>query len=81
MATPVVLIGGDGIGPEITTPMRAVVQAAGASIDWVEAMAGLGAAEQLGDPLPAVTMDLIRRYRVALKGPLYHTDWQRLSLD
>jgi isocitrate dehydrogenase (NAD+) len=64
-----VLIGGDGIGPEVTTAMRAVVQAAGASIDWIEAMAGLGAAEQLGDPLPTATMDLIRRYRVALKGP------------
>jgi isocitrate dehydrogenase (NAD+) len=69
VAIPVVLIAGDGIGPEVSAAMRAVVQAAGASITWVEAVAGLDAAERLGDPLPVVTLDLIRRYRVALKGP------------
>jgi isocitrate dehydrogenase (NAD+) len=46
-----------------------VVRAAGAYIDWVPAEAGLGAAERTGDPLPAATMDLVRQYRVALKGP------------
>jgi isocitrate dehydrogenase (NAD+) len=69
VATPVVLIAGDGIGPEVTAAMRAVVAAAGASLTWVEALAGLGAAERFSDPLPAATLDLIRRYRVALKGP------------
>ncbi len=69
MATPVVLIPGDGIGPEVTAAMRAVVAAAGADLTWVEAFAGLGAAERFGDPLPAATLDLVRRYRVALKGP------------
>jgi isocitrate dehydrogenase (NAD+) len=69
VATPVVLIAGDGIGPEVTAAARAVVAAAGADITWVEASAGLGAAERFGDPLPAATLDLIRRYRVALKGP------------
>jgi isocitrate dehydrogenase (NAD+) len=63
------LIAGDGIGPEVTAAMRAVLQAAEASVTWVEALAGLGAAERFGDPLPAATLDLIRRYRVALKGP------------
>lgn len=69
MATPVVLIPGDGIGPEVTAAMQAVVAAAGADLTWVEAFAGLGAAEHFGDPLPQATLDLIRRYRVALKGP------------
>src|SRR5581483_11697301 len=46
-----------------------VVAAAGVSLDWITAPAGLGAAEQLGDPLPDSTLDLIRKYRVALKGP------------
>jgi isocitrate dehydrogenase (NAD+) len=46
-----------------------IVRAAGADIDWIEASAGLGAAEQYGDPLPAATLDAVRRYRVALKGP------------
>ena len=69
MATPVVIIPGDGIGPEVTEAMKRVVQAAGASLTWVEAVAGQGAAERYGDPLPPSTLDLIRRYRVALKGP------------
>ncbi len=69
MATPVVLIPGDGIGPEVTAAARSVVQAAGANITWIEAEAGLSAVEHFGDPLPASTLDLIRRHRVALKGP------------
>jgi isocitrate dehydrogenase (NAD+) len=64
-----VLIPGDGIGPEVTRAMQAVLAAAGARVTWVESLAGLAAAERYGDPLPAATLDLIRRYRVALKGP------------
>jgi len=69
LTTPVVLIPGDGIGPEVTRSACEVVRAAGARIDWVEAEAGLSAAERYGDPLPSATLDLIRRHRVALKGP------------
>src|SRR5881296_1703646 len=69
MTTPVVLIAGDGIGPEVTAAMQSVLHAAGADISWVEAWAGLGAAEHFGDPLPQATLDLIRKHRVALKGP------------
>jgi isocitrate dehydrogenase (NAD+) len=69
VTTPVVLIAGDGIGPEVTAAMQSVLQAAGTRVSWVEALAGLGAAEHFGDPLPEATLDLIRRHRVALKGP------------
>ena len=69
MSTPVVLIAGDGIGPEVTAAMQSILQAAGADVAWVEAWAGLGAAEHFGDPLPQATLDLIRKHRVALKGP------------
>lgn len=69
LSTPVVLIPGDGIGPEVTTAACEVVRAAGAQLRWVEAPAGAGAAEQFGDPLPEATLDLVRQYRVALKGP------------
>ena len=69
MTTPVVLIRGDGIGPEVTQAAQAIVQAAGAHVDWIEADAGLAAADRHGDPLPETTLDLIRHYRVALKGP------------
>ncbi|HLJ96853.1 MAG TPA: isocitrate/isopropylmalate dehydrogenase family protein [Gemmataceae bacterium] len=69
MTTPVVLIPGDGIGPEVTAAARAVVHAAGAELQWVQADAGIGAAERHGDPLPEETLQRIRQYRVALKGP------------
>jgi isocitrate dehydrogenase (NAD+) len=64
-----VLIPGDGIGPEVTDAARRVVAATGMQIDWVEAPAGLDAAQRLGDPLPESTLALIRKHRVALKGP------------
>jgi isocitrate dehydrogenase (NAD+) len=67
--TPVVMIAGDGIGPEVMTATQEVLRAAGARIDWIDAHAGLGAVERFGDPLPDETLELIRKYRVALKGP------------
>ncbi len=63
------MISGDGIGPEVMAATREVLAAAGARIDWIEAHAGLGAVERFGDPLPPETLDLIRKHRVALKGP------------
>jgi isocitrate dehydrogenase (NAD+) len=65
----IVLIAGDGIGPEVTEAAKQVVAAAGAAIDWVPAAAGLDAVKQFGEPLPETTLDLIRKHRVALKGP------------
>ena len=65
----IVLIEGDGIGPEVTAAACRVVAAAGVRIDWVPAAAGLSAAESHGEPLPDETLDLIRKHRVALKGP------------
>jgi isocitrate dehydrogenase (NAD+) len=67
--TPVVMIAGDGIGPEVMAATQKILQAAGARIDWIEALAGLGAVDRYGEPLPDATLDLIRKYRVALKGP------------
>jgi len=67
--TPVVIIAGDGIGPEVMAATRQILAASGARLDYIEASAGLDAAQQCGDPLPAATLDAIRKYRVALKGP------------
>lgn len=67
--TSVVMIAGDGIGPEVMAATRQVLDAAGARLDWIEAAAGLGAIEKFGEPLPDQTLDLIRKHRVALKGP------------
>jgi isocitrate dehydrogenase (NAD+) len=69
VATPVVLIAGDGIGPEVSAATQVVLSAAGADVAWVEAHAGLGAYQRFDDALPAATLDLVRKHRVALKGP------------
>jgi len=63
------MVPGDGIGPEVMSATVKVLAAAGGRVDWIEATAGLDAVSKYGDPLPDVTLDLIRKYRVALKGP------------
>lgn len=65
----VVLIAGDGIGPNITAAVKKVVAASGAEIDWVERTAGLAALEQGPDVLPENTIEAIKEHKVALKGP------------
>lgn len=66
----IVLIPGDGIGPEITKAVTTIFQEADAPINWIECMAGLTAYEKLGNPLPDETLDAIDKHRIALKGPL-----------
>jgi len=65
----VVLIPGDGIGPNITAAVKKVVAASGAEIDWVERKAGLAALEEGPDVLPVSTIEAIKEHKVALKGP------------
>jgi isocitrate dehydrogenase (NAD+) len=64
-----VLIPGDGIGPEVTQAAQQVVAAAGVAIEWIVAPAGADCVVSHGDPLPEQTLELIRKHRVALKGP------------
>ena len=67
----VVLIAGDGIGPEVTGAARRVLEAAGFSVEWVEMPAGAAALEiGLDDVLPGRTLAAIAAHRVALKGPI-----------
>src|SRR5262245_18017433 len=65
----IVMIEGDGIGPEVMASMNAVLDAAKVKIDWVKADAGIPAMEKYGHPLPPETLNLIREHRVAVKGP------------
>src|SRR5213595_3844300 len=67
----IVLIPGDGIGPEVTNATKRVIAAAGLSVDWVELPAGASAIEQgLDSVLPERTIAAIRAHKVALKGPV-----------
>jgi isocitrate dehydrogenase (NAD+) len=66
----VVLIPGDGIGPEVAAATRTVLDATGVSIAWDERPAGAAALETDGALLPMETLDAIRDSRVAIKGPI-----------
>jgi len=64
------LIQGDGIGPEITAETVKVLAASGVTFEWEHELAGVGAVDATGTPLPDATIESIRRTRLALKGPL-----------
>ncbi len=70
-------IEGDGIGPDIWAATRKVVDAAVAkafggkkAIQWMEIYAGEKANDLYGEYLPQDTIDAIKEYVVAIKGPL-----------
>jgi len=67
---PATLIPGDGIGPEIMSVTRRILDALGAPFEWDVQQAGMAAVAAAGDPLPRATLDSIRRTGLALKGPL-----------
>jgi isocitrate dehydrogenase (NAD+) len=70
MSHAITLIPGDGIGPEVTSAVLRVLDAAGVDIAWDRHEAGMLAFEQTGETLPAALLESIRRTRVALKGPI-----------
>jgi isocitrate dehydrogenase (NAD+) len=71
MAHRVVLIPGDGTGPELTEATRRVLEATGVDFDWDVRHAGEEVMDQYGgNPLPDETLDAIRAAGVALKGPI-----------
>ena len=66
----IILIPGDGIGPEVSAAMRTVVEASGAEIDWDVHEAGAAVLEREGTPLPDRVLDAVREAGVAIKGPI-----------
>ena len=67
----IVLIPGDGIGPEVSDATRRVLEAAGLQVEWVELPAGQAALDQGHDNvLPQRTLAAIQAHKVALKGPV-----------
>ena len=70
-------IEGDGVGPDIWLASVRVFDAAVKQIfngqrrvAWLEVLAGEKANAELGEWLPAETIEAIRNYKVAIKGPL-----------
>jgi isocitrate dehydrogenase (NAD+) len=67
----VTLIAGDGIGPEVTSAARAVVEASGANVEFEPVVAGQQAERETGTPLPPQVFESVCRNKLALKGPTY----------
>jgi isocitrate dehydrogenase (NAD+) len=65
----VVLIPGDGIGPEVSDAVVTIFEAVKAPVRFHEHHAGIAAQERGLEVLPASTLDAIRTHKVALKGP------------
>lgn len=66
----VVLIPGDGIGPEVSDAVRKILDAAKAPVSFVVRHAGEAALERGSeDVLPADTVAAVREHHIALKGP------------
>lgn len=70
-------IEGDGIGKEITSSVKRIIDKAvekafggEKKIEWMEVLAGEKAYNQVGSWLPQETMDAFREYLVGIKGPL-----------
>ncbi len=83
-------IEGDGIGVDVTPAMLKVVDAAvekaykgERKISWMEVYTGEKSTHVYGQDvwLPAETLDLIRDYRVAIKGPSDHPSRRRHSFS
>jgi len=67
----VILIPGDGTGPELTEATRRVLEATGVEFDWDVREAGADVMDKHGgNPLPPDVLDAIRETGVALKGPI-----------
>ena len=65
----IVLVPGDGIGPEVAGAVVRVFKAAGAPVEFTEHHAGIAALDASGEVLPQATLDAIADAGVALKGP------------
>ncbi|MDE3025121.1 MAG: isocitrate/isopropylmalate dehydrogenase family protein, partial [Acidobacteriota bacterium] len=71
MAHRVVLIPGDGTGPELTEATRRALEATGVEFDWDVREAGADVMDRYGgNPLPPDVLEAIRDTGVALKGPI-----------
>ncbi|MGF7056619.1 isocitrate/isopropylmalate dehydrogenase family protein [Brassicibacter mesophilus] len=66
----ITLIPGDGIGPEVTSAAKKIIDACGLNIEWDVVEAGANVMETYKTPLPDHVIDSIKKNRIALKGPI-----------
>ena len=66
----ITLIKGDGIGPEITSAMKKVVDVLKIDLEFEEINAGLSVFEKEGVYIPQRLFDSIKENKIAIKGPI-----------
>ncbi len=75
----VALLPGDGIGPEVVTEARRVLEALGLGIMFEEALVGGAAYKARGHPLPPGTLDIARKADAILFGAVGDPDCDALE--
>ena len=66
----VTLIPGEGIGPEVASATRRILEAAGVEIEWEEIAGRADQSSDQGQRVNQAAIESVRRNRVALKGPM-----------
>src|SRR3989441_12917555 len=66
----VTLIPGEGIGPEVATATRRILEATGVQIDWEEIAGRSDSSSDQEKTVNQAAVESVRRNRVALKGPM-----------
>ncbi|MDR3588611.1 MAG: 3-isopropylmalate dehydrogenase [Negativicutes bacterium] len=84
-ARQIVIIPGDGIGPEITSAARLVLEATvrrtGLNMEYTECLAGGAAIDDCGQPLPEVTLAAAKAADAVLLGAVGGPKWDNVSPD
>jgi 3-isopropylmalate dehydrogenase len=85
MSKKILILPGDGIGPEIVTEAVKVLAALrdrhGLDITMDEALVGGAAIDATGEPLPGATLELARECDAILLGAVGGTQWESLDIS
>ena len=77
----IAVLPGDGIGPEIVTEALKVLQALNLDLDLQEGLIGGAAIDASGGPLPAETLELVKRADAVLLGAVGGPKWEPLDIS
>jgi 3-isopropylmalate dehydrogenase len=75
----IAVLGGDGIGPEVTAEAVKVLQSTGIDFNFDHALIGGAAYDDGGHPLPASTLDLCRASDAVLLGAVGGPKWDNVQ--
>lgn len=79
MAYKIAVLGGDGIGPEVTAEAVKVLKATGIDFQFEDALIGGAAYDEKGHPLPPETLDLCKQSDAVLLGAVGGPKWDKLD--